>query len=50
MVDVMRRELLEVQFEVVLDFLHAFGGLYTMLGSLVATGVVDGTKPIVAEG
>ena len=50
MVDVTRRDPLEVQLGTALELFHAFGGLYTMLGSLVATGVAAGTKPSVAEG
>lgn len=50
MVDVTRREPLEEQSGTVLELFHAFGGLYTTLGSVIATDVAEGTNPVVAEG
>ena len=50
MVSVTCRVLLVVQFESLSEAVHAFGGLYTMSGSLPRTGVADGMRPVVAEG
>jgi len=50
MVSVTCRDLLVVQFESLSEMVHAFGGLYTISGSLPRTGVADGMRPVVAEG
>lgn len=50
MADVTRMKLLEEQSGTMLELFHALEGLYTMLGSSMATDVADETKPLVAEG